>query len=111
MITTIEQEKLVAHAAALGERLLTGLNHALRDCKLVTAIRGKGLIIGVELDRPCAALIHTARARGLLINVTAERVIRLLPPLTLSDAEADLIIDGVAAVVRDFANSETAGTA
>jgi acetylornithine aminotransferase len=111
VITTIEQEKLVARAAALGERLLTGLNHALRDCKLVTAIRGKGLMIGVELNRPCAALIHTARARGLLINVTAERVIRLLPPLTLSDAEADLIIEGVAAVVHDFANSEIAGAA
>ncbi len=111
VITTIEQEKLVARAAALGERLLSGLNHALRDCKHVTAIRGKGLMIGVELNRPCAALIHTARARGLLINVTAERVIRLLPPLTLSDAEADLIIEGVAAVVRDFANSETAGAA
>ncbi len=111
VITTIEQENLVARAATLGERLLTGLNHALRDCKLVTAIRGKGLMIGVELNRPCAALIHTARARGLLINVTAERVIRLLPPLTLSDAEADLIIDGVAAVVRDFATSATSGTA
>lgn len=111
VITTIEQEKLVARAAVLGERLLTGLNHALRDCKLVTAIRGKGLMIGVELNRPCAALIHTARARGLLINVTAERVIRLLPPLTLSDAEADLIIEGVAAVVHDFANSEIAGAA
>lgn len=111
VITTIEQENLVARAAALGERLLTGLTHALRDCRLVTAIRGKGLMIGVELNRPCAALIHTARARGLLINVTAERVIRLLPPLTLSDAEADLIIEGVAAVVCDFANSETAGAA
>ncbi len=106
VITTIEQEKLVARAAALGERLLAGLNHALRDCKLVTAIRSKGLMIGVELDRPCAALIHTARARGLLINVTAERVIRLLPPLNISDAEADLIIEGVAAVVRDFAHSD-----
>jgi len=111
VITTIEQEKLVARAAALGERLLAGLNHALRDCKLVTAIRGKGLMIGVELNRPCAALIHTARARGLLINVTAERVIRLLPPLNISDAEADLIIEGVAAVVRDFAPGETAGAA
>ena len=111
VITTIEQENLVARAAALGERLLAGLNHALRDCKHVTAIRGKGLMIGIELNRPCAALIHTARARGLLINVTAERVIRLLPPLTLSDAEADLIIEGVAAVVRDFATSDTAATA
>ena len=111
VIKTIEQEKLVARAAVLGERLLTGLNTALRDCKHVTAIRGKGLIIGVELNRPCATLIHTARTRGLLINVTAERVIRLLPPLNISDAEADLIIEGVAAVVRDFANSETAGAA
>lgn len=103
VIKTIEQENLVARAAVLGERLLAGLNNALHDCKHVTAIRGKGLMIGVELDRPCAALIHVARERGILINVTAERVIRLLPPLTLSDAEADLIIEGVAAVVRDFA--------
>ena len=111
VIKTIEQENLVARAAVLGERLLTGLNTALRDCAHVTAIRGKGLMIGVELNRPCAALIHVARARGLLINVTAERVIRLLPSLILSDAEADLIIDGVTAIVRDFANSETAGAA
>ena len=111
VIKTIEQENLVARAADLGERLLTGLNTALRDCAHVTAIRGKGLMIGVELNRPCVALIHAARARGLLINVTAERVIRLLPSLILSDAEADLIIDGVTAIVRDFANSETAGAA
>ena len=111
VIKTIEQENLVARAAVLGERLLTGLNTALHDCADVTAIRGKGLMIGVELNRPCAALIHAARARGLLINVTAERVIRLLPSLILSDAEADLIIDGVTTIVRDFANSETAGAA
>lgn len=105
VIKTMEQENLVARAAAMGEYLLNGLTGALGGYKHVAAIRSQGLMIGIELNRPCYALVHQARERGLLINVTAERVIRLLPPLILTEAEADMIVDHLAVLVRDFADA------
>ena len=61
-----------------------------------------GLMIGVELDRPCGELVKQALAAGLLINVTQDKVIRLLPPLILSAAEADQIVARLAPVIRAF---------
>lgn len=105
VIKTMTQDNLPARAAMLGEHLLGGLSRALGGCKHVTAIRGQGLMIGIELNRPCALLIQQARDRGLLINVTAERVIRLLPPLIISEAEADMIVDQLSALIHDFAEA------
>jgi acetylornithine aminotransferase len=68
----------------------------------VRDIRGKGLMIGIELDRPCAALVTRALERGLLINVTAERVIRLLPPLVATDKQANIIIEQVSDLVSSY---------
>ncbi len=68
-------------------------------------IRGRGLMMGIELDRPCAELVARAAAKGLLINVTAEKVVRLLPPLILSDAEAERLIDDLSGLIRDFLGS------
>ena len=65
-------------------------------------IRGQGLMIGIELDRPCGPLVNRALEAGLLINVTVDRVIRLLPPLIISDEQAEAIVDGVSGLVRDF---------
>jgi acetylornithine aminotransferase len=59
-------------------------------------------MLGIELDRPCADLVQRALTKGLLINVTADRVIRLLPPLILDEAQAQLLLDGVASLVGDF---------
>ena len=59
-------------------------------------------MIGIELDRPCAELVGKALESGLLINVTAGNVIRLLPPLVMSDAEADQLVDGLATLIHDF---------
>lgn len=108
VIDTIETNRLTDRATALGARIVDGLRRRFggSDGNLVNAVRGRGLMIGIELDRPCGELVGNALARGLLINVTAERVIRLLPPLILSDAEADLIIDGVAELVTDFARGQ-----
>jgi len=105
---TIEAEDLPARAAALGERLLEGFRRELGGVQGVTDIRGRGLMLGIALDRPCGDLVKQALAQGLLLNVTAERVIRLLPPLILSDDEADRIVDAVAGLVRSFLASPAA---
>jgi acetylornithine aminotransferase len=71
--------------------MLDHLRAALDDVAAVTDIRGRGLMIGIELDRDCAELKDDALARGVMINVTRGRIVRLLPPLTISDEEADRI--------------------
>ena len=102
VVETLTQQNLVERAAQLGTRLLTGLRDQLAGTKGVREIRGRGLMLGIELDRPCKELMTQALERGLLLNVTAERVVRLLPPLIISDAEADQIISTVSELVRGF---------
>ncbi|WP_226665039.1 aspartate aminotransferase family protein [Microbulbifer aggregans] len=103
VLDTLEREALVERAEQLGIQLLDQLKSELAHCAHVTDIRGLGLLIGIELDRPCAELVDQARTQGLLINVTAGNVVRLLPPLTLSDSECSHLALTVAALVRDFA--------
>jgi acetylornithine/N-succinyldiaminopimelate aminotransferase len=105
VLHTLEQEHLAERAAVLGERMLNGFARALAGHQQARDIRGKGLMIGIELDRPCAELVGQALSQGLLINVTAERVVRLLPPLILTDSEADQIIEGVSALIHAFAKA------
>jgi acetylornithine aminotransferase len=102
VLDTMARDGLVARAAALGERLRTGFEKLLADQAGVVQIRGQGLMLGIELDRPCAGLVGRAMNRGLLINVTAERVIRLLPPLIASDKQADMIVELVGDLIREF---------
>ncbi len=102
VIETLESENLVARAAALSERFLTGFQAAFQSNKGVTDIRASGLLIGIELDRPCTELVSQALNEGLLINVTADKVIRLLPPLILTDQETDQIIETVGTLVDNF---------
>ena len=102
VLATIEAEGLTARAAERGGQLLAGFRQALAHQPGVLDIRGRGLMIGIELDRPCAELVAQALAAGLLINVTADRVIRLLPPLILEPAQADLLIGGLARLIGDF---------
>ena len=105
VITTMEKENLAARAAALGNRIHTELARLLAGNNNVASIRHHGLMIGIELAHPCTELVKLALAQGLLINVTAERVVRLLPPLIISDAEADQIAREVAALVNAFAKA------
>ncbi len=102
VLETLERERLPERAAVLGERLLGGLRAALSNTPGVKAIRGLGLMLAIELERPCKDLMSRALERGLLINVTAESVVRLLPPLVLSDAQAELLVRECAALVREF---------
>ena len=96
------EEDLVGNAKRRGAQIDAGLRKALAGCKGVKEIRSKGLMIGVELDRPCKELVQAARARGLLLNVTADAIVRLVPPLTLSEQEADFIVNVVGQIVREF---------
>ncbi|MEX0960414.1 MAG: acetylornithine transaminase [Burkholderiales bacterium] len=104
----IEEDGLLARAGALGELIRSGLHEYLNGVAGVREIRGKGLMIGIELDRPCAELVQQALEAGLLINVTADNVVRLLPPLVMSDNEARQVIDGVGRLIRGFIGSEAA---
>ncbi|MFT5044339.1 MAG: acetylornithine/N-succinyldiaminopimelate aminotransferase [Porticoccaceae bacterium] len=107
VVNEIESRNLVARAGELGEKLLEGFNSSLHNQPGVTDIRGRGLMIGIELDRPCAELVRKALDSGLLINVTAGNVIRLLPPYILSDEETDELIRRVSDVIIEFfQNSE-----
>jgi len=102
VLDAIEQERLVTHAAELGQQLLEGFREQLAGLTGVKEIRGLGLMIGIELDRPCAELVGRALERGLLINVTAERVIRLLPPLVTTAHQGRMIVEKVSELVREF---------
>ena len=98
----MEEDGLLAHAAAVGEVLRAGLGRALGSLAGVKDIRGAGLMIGIELDRPCGVLLARAAQAGLLISVTADSVIRLVPPLILSASEAEQIVALLAPLVTSF---------
>jgi acetylornithine/N-succinyldiaminopimelate aminotransferase len=98
----MEEDGLLANAAAMGALLKTRFTQEFEGVAGVKEIRGVGLMIGIELDRPCGELLGRACEIGLLISVTAERVIRLLPPLILSAAEAEQIVARLAPLVRQF---------
>ena len=102
VIDTIEEQKLLARARELGNRIMTGLKKNLADIEGVKDIRGLGLMIGIELDRDCPELVQQALDKGLLINVTAGSVVRLLPPLILTDEQADQIITTVCDLIKAF---------
>ena len=101
-ITTLQDENLSARAAVLGDRIITGFKAALVGIEHVVDIRGKGCMIGIELNKPCKSLFGTAMAAGLVINVTDDSVIRLLPPFIMTDGEADQVVAILAPLIKDF---------
>ncbi|OGT00209.1 MAG: acetylornithine aminotransferase [Gallionellales bacterium RIFCSPLOWO2_12_FULL_59_22] len=101
----IEQDGLLAHAKELGKFFHDGFAAALQGVNGIRSIRGQGLMIGVELDKPCGDLVKQALAQGLLINVTADNVIRLLPPLVMSQDEARQTLDILCPLIKDFLQS------
>jgi acetylornithine aminotransferase len=102
VLETMAGEDLPARAARMGEHLAEALASALEGMPCVREIRNRGLMLGIELDRPCGALVPRALEQGLLVNVTAERVIRLLPPLVIDEAQAGQIAATVGALVREL---------
>lgn len=101
-ISTIEDDKLVANSVTVGDAIRSGFAKAFEGVSGVVDIRGRGLMVGIELDRPCGELVGKALEAGVLINVTAERVVRLLPPLTFSENDAQRLIELLAPLIRDF---------
>lgn len=106
VIETIEEQEYVDRALELGEHMLAGFIKALSDTAGIKDIRGHGLMIGIQLDKACGELVDMAAEAGLLINVAAGDTVRLLPPMILSDDEADQIVDMVAALIKHFLSEE-----
>ncbi len=102
VLEVLSTQRLPERAGVLGARILAGLRQVLAGVSGVSEVRGLGLMIGVELERDCAELVGQALSQGLLINVTAGRVIRLLPPLVLSDEQADSLVAQLGALVKGF---------
>jgi acetylornithine/N-succinyldiaminopimelate aminotransferase len=94
--------KIAERVASLGNTMFSEFTQALAGISGISDIRGKGLMIGIQLDRDCVELVNLALEEKLLLNVTAGNVLRLLPPLTMTDEEKDLIISKVCALLKDY---------
>ena len=102
VLDEFERLEIIDHAAQMGEYLQNQFRERLAGENAVKDIRGKGLMLGIELNTPCTELIQRAFERHLLINVTAEKVIRMLPPLIINREEADQLCDTVCDLIRGF---------
>ena len=98
----IEEDKLLENAARTGAVLRAALTRELAGVAGVVEIRGQGLMLGIELNRPCGELLGRAAEAGLFLSVTAERVIRLVPPLILSPAEAEQMAMILCPLIKDL---------
>jgi acetylornithine/N-succinyldiaminopimelate aminotransferase len=100
VLDTLAEDDLLSRAADLGDRIVSALERELAGNNLVTEVRGKGLMIAVELSEPCGELVVRGLDHGVLLNVTQDNIVRLLPPLTLSDEQADELVSRVVAVIN-----------
>ncbi len=102
VLETLDKDNLIASAEPKGLAICSGLAELLQDNNHIIEIRHKGLMIGIELDTPCTELVALALAKGLLINVTQEKIIRLLPPLIIDDMQIKQLIDTLAMLIAQF---------
>ena len=100
VLDVIERDQLAERAQELGARIVNGLSEALKGNNAVREVRGKGLMIAIELFDDCPHLVAEALEQGLLLNVTQGNIVRLLPPLTLTDEEAEIIVDTLAGMLN-----------
>jgi len=101
-LDVIVADGLMAHASKLGESIREGLRAGLSGVSGFVEVRGDGLMIGIELDRPCGDLVKRGLEAGLLINVTADKVVRLLPALVMSDAEGAELVAKLVPLIKEF---------
>jgi acetylornithine/N-succinyldiaminopimelate aminotransferase len=101
-INTLQDDHLIERAAVLGDRIMASFKTALAGVEHVVEIRGKGCMIGIELNKPCKSLFSAAMVAGLIINVTADTVIRLLPPFIMTDDQADQVVAILTPLIKDF---------
>ncbi|MGB8516582.1 MAG: aminotransferase class III-fold pyridoxal phosphate-dependent enzyme, partial [Gallionella sp.] len=104
-LNVIAQDNLLAHTDSLGRFIQQAFAAQLAGVQGVVEIRGQGLMLGIELNKPCGDLVKQALTNGLLINVTADNVIRLLPPLIMSETEAQQLVDGLCPLIKAFLQS------
>jgi acetylornithine aminotransferase len=104
-LNIVEQDQLMVHAGQLGQFICQGFADALKDVSGFVALHGQGLMIGVELNKPCGELVKQALDKGLLINVTADSVVRLLPPLVMTQDEAQQLLNILCPLIKDFLQS------
>ncbi len=102
VLDVIENDNLIASAETKGHAISTGLAKQLQGNPHIIEIRYKGLMIGIELDEPCSELVQMALAQGLLINVTQEKIIRLLPPLIIDDMQIKQLVETLATLIAQF---------
>ncbi|MDD2892965.1 MAG: aspartate aminotransferase family protein [Halothiobacillaceae bacterium] len=102
VLEVMERDGLLARTTELGQRIRDGLSARLQGVSGVVDVRGLGLLLGIQLDRPCAALVGQALAQGLLINVTADSVVRLLPALVMTDEQTESLIAMLAELITAF---------
>lgn len=101
-LNIIEEEGIRENAEKIGNLIREGFAAEFKDTAGVVTVRNAGMMIGIELDRPCAELVKMALADKLLINVTADKVVRLLPPLVMNEAEAGELVKRLSAVIKAF---------
>ncbi len=102
VLNIIEEDNLLENAKNMGDYMLEQFNKEFADVEGVVDIRGLGLMMGIELDRDCPELVKTALENKLLINVTAGKVIRLLPPIIINKEQADEIVNVIVKITKDF---------
>lgn len=105
VVETMENEKLEQKAASMGKLILKKLATEFSDTAQVNNIRGIGMLIAFDLDGSCTDLMEKALAKGLLINVTSGKTVRLLPPLILSDEEVDTLINRLTTLIKEYVGS------
>ena len=101
-IDVVEKENLIPNAEAVGQQIRDGISRALAGVPGFVEARGRGLMIGIELDRPCGELVQRGLEAGILINVTAEKVVRLLPALNFSAEEGQELVARLVPLIRNF---------
>ena len=102
VLTTLEKDNIIDSVEAKGAQITTSLTKKLKNNPFATNIRHKGLMIGIDLSKPCFELITKALEKGLLINVTAEKTIRLLPPLIINSEQIELLTDKLSELIQEF---------
>ena len=102
VLEIIEKDKLLDNAKSIGSEIMKGLQTSLDSSPIVHDIRGHGLMIGIELTTPCAEMVDIALSKNLLLNVTANNVIRILPPLLTNSKEAEIIVNTIRDCIYEF---------
>lgn len=102
VLKTLDKDDIIEQVDAKGAQISTILSNKLKNNPAVSNIRNQGLMIGIDLDSPCAELVKMAQENGLLINVTADKTIRLLPPLIINSEQIELLTEKLSQLIQEF---------